>query len=370
MTDHGFYPTVIDLVLSHDDAVPALALARAYARAFHDAGCGDVVRYADPATGGEDTAGTLGELEAALDALGPDDAHFFAMVMRDGTSLTFSRGTGGRPTWSADARAPVRPPTLAWMTAMADIAVAAAALPGFRHAVLRRQQQSWYTFVPEPPLARTHHVVTTTEREVAACYDQPDVFWKCWDRVETAGEIKICIRALEELDDEFWLGATFSASMWLARCARPQLTYYNAPSWDPAFRPWWSFGDPLAEAGGYPALAVAGYDAATRTLEYTGGVVDKPVTELREPEAQHVHVREIHALRALAKAKKDAQGRPVETLRVVFPEAWMALQERRPLIDAGAHVFYTGAAGELVSVVDVAEPLAPSRHIAMTRTLK
>ena len=51
-------------------------------------------------------------------------------------------------------------------------------------------------------------------------------------------------------------------------------------------------------------------------------------------------IREIHEVRALVKAKQDREGRPVDTVRIVFLEEWMARRERRPLLDVGARVFF------------------------------
>ena len=35
-----------------------------------------------------------------------------------------------------------------------------------------------------------------------------------------------------------------------------------------------------------------------------------------------------------------SRGRPVDTVRIVFLEEWMARRERRPLLDVGARVFF------------------------------
>jgi hypothetical protein len=40
------------------------------------------------------------------------------------------------------------------------------------------------------------------------------------------------------------------------------------------------------------------------------------------------------------KARKDRDGHPVDTVRVVFAEEWMAHRERRPLLDVGARVYF------------------------------
>jgi hypothetical protein len=70
-----------------------------------------------------------------------------------------------------------------------------------------------------------------------------------------------------------------------------------------------------------------GYDDATRTVEYTGFLGDSGTAKLDE-------------LRALVAAKQDDQGRPVDGVRVVFPEASMAARARARLAAAGARVCY------------------------------
>lgn len=49
---------------------------------------------------------------------------------------------------------------------------------------------------------------------------------------------------------------------------------------------------------------------------------------------------QIHEVRSLINAMKDREGRPVDTVRIMFAQAWMARRERRPLLDVDAHVFF------------------------------
>jgi hypothetical protein len=66
-----------------------------------------------------------------------------------------------------------------------------------------------------------------------------------------------------------------------------------------------------------------------------------------------VLVREIYYVRDLVRTKRDPAGRPVEVVRINFDEEWMARQERRPLLDAGARVYFRGSkAGELIEIKD------------------
>jgi hypothetical protein len=117
-------------------------------------------------------------------------------------------------------------------------------------------------------------------------------------------------------------------------------------------RPWWEFGDIQEERAGYPALTLVGYDPDTRIVEFAGFVTKRPLVEGGE-EPRHVLIAEIHPIRELVLAGETDDGRPIDTVRVVFPHEWMARQERRPLLDVGARVFYLNPAdGELVELTD------------------
>jgi hypothetical protein len=339
-----YYPAFIRLEAEISDEVPPLALAQAYAHCLREAGLGAIVRYAIPGMKALDAVGTQPVLEREIRRLGPEKAFAFEMITKDRTVLTFSRGVGGRPTWSILGNYPSETvPMMEWVEAMAKLAVAAAQIPGFQHQALARHERAWAQFPPQPPLARCNHIVTVTESQVADAYDDPDAFWRCWDRIERVGNLRVCIRGLRDLDDEAWLARTFESTMHLARLARPGQTIYSMPWHGPqsaAFAPWWEYGDIIAdERAGYPALSFVGYAPSTRTVEYAGFCTTTDIAK-GGPDPRHVLIQEIHEVRALVKAKEDREGRPVDTVRVVFAEEWMARRERRPLLDAGARVFF------------------------------
>ena len=339
-----YYPAFIRLETEITDYVPPLALAEAYARCLREAGLGEIVRYTVPDMKAADAPGTQEELEREIQRLGPKKAFAFLMVTKDKMRLGFSRGVGGRPTWSIQGNyLSDTVPTVEWVEAMAKLAVAAAQIPGLQHQALARHERAWAQFPPMPPLARYNHIVTVTESEVADAYEDPVSFWRCWDRIEHVGDLRVCIRGLHDLDDEAWLARTFESTMHLARIAKPKQTIYSAPWHGPqsaAFAPWWEYGDIIAdERAGYPALSFVGYVPAIRTVEYAGFCTTTDIAK-GGPDPRHVLIREIHEIRALVKAKKDRAGRPVDTVRIVFLEEWMARRERRPLLDVGARVFF------------------------------
>jgi hypothetical protein len=339
-----YYPSFLRLETEITDHVSPLSLAQVYAPCLRAAGLGAIARYVVPDMKARDAAGTQEILEREIQRLGPDKAFHFMMITKDKTELSFSRGVGGRPTWSIQARYPSETvPKVEWMEAMAKLAIAAAQIPGLQHQALARHEQAWAQFPPMPPLARCNHIVTVTESEVADAYDDPGAFWQCWDQIEQVGDLRVCIRGLRDLDDEAWLARTFESTMHLARIAKPRRTMYFPPWHGPqsaAFAPWWEYGDIIAdERAGYPALSFVGYDPRSRTIEYAGFCTTTDIAK-GCPDPRHVLIREIHEVRALVKHKKDREGRPVDTVRIVFAEEWMARRERRPLLDVGARVFF------------------------------
>ena len=235
-----------------------------------------------------------------------------------------------------------------WLRRMVELAREATKLPGYRSVAVSRHQSTMSSFVPEPPIAAANHVVVTTDAEVAAAYDDPALFWKMW-KVEPLGDRKLCTRALDDIEEDKWLARTFESTMALVRGAKPKRTVYNKPYWEPEFAAWWEFGDLDDEKAGNPALAPIGYDETDRCYDLTGFITKTPL-QRGGPEPRHVLIREIYEVRRLARGKKDPKGRPIEAVRIMFPEEWMAYQERRPLLDAGARVFYgTGDGIELTT---------------------
>jgi hypothetical protein len=344
------FPDSIYLVVSHAGAVPGLTLAGAYARCFDAAGFGGIVGYSVAGMDAKIVAGTQITLEATLRKLGPRKAHFFEMMFDDDTRVTLSR-QGDPERWQVWAPSKSETdPDAAWLKKIVAVATTAVKFEGFDFATVSRSR-IWQHFTPQPPLARTNHLVTVTEQGVAECYENPAYFWSVWDRIEKIGDQRVCIRALDALDDHAWLARTFEQTMELARLAAPGLTLYEHPGdVDEAFGPWWDEGDIQDEKAGYRALELVGYDADTRTVEYTGLVSRKPLIE-GGPEARHVLMREILEIWLLVQGEQLEDGRPVAAVRVVFPEPWMAQQERRPLLDVGAKVFYLDReTGELVEV--------------------
>ncbi|MEZ4401268.1 MAG: hypothetical protein R3B06_14675 [Kofleriaceae bacterium] len=243
-----------------------------------------------------------------------------------------------------------RPVTAAFLHQQVALCRAALAVPGLEHATVSRGRTGEIHFPLRPPLAGANFAVVTTVDAVDAAYTDPAVFWRAWDTVEPHGHLRLCTRALDlpdPADDVAWLGRTFEASMALARAARPGLTQYDVPRPRPELAPFWTPG-PRPDAAGQPVLALVGYDPADHLVEYAGFVPD-PEPGFPMP---HLLVRDILTLRALQRRKALPDGRPVASVRVVFPSEAMARPERRPIRDCGARLFFLGPAGDLVEITD------------------
>jgi hypothetical protein len=354
VSDTPTYPHSIDLIVAHTDSVLPVVMARAYLEALRDAGLGTIVEIRMPNS--KRQPGTRDDLYAALERVGPD-IHFFLFRAEDGTTVTCHRARGTQMTvddhlWHVEINRE-GPPTEAWIEAMTKVARAAIRMPEFLYAVLDRDGGRVMAFVPRPPLARSFHLVTTNETQVAERYDDPSVFWSVWGTIETIGDVRLCTRHLDALEEQDWLARSIDDTMELARHARPNLTYYDSdPYWYPDYAPWWEPGDSQDEKAGAPALTLVGYVAETKTVEFTG-LITRYTPQSSGEDPLHVLIVEIHAVRELVTKKQTDDGRPVAAVQVVFLEEWMARQERRPLLDVGAQVFYMdGKTGARVAVTD------------------
>lgn len=191
-----------------------------------------------------------------------------------------------------------------------------------------------------PPIAGDSYAVLVTDEQVAEAYDDPTVFWKAWDHVETLGQRKLCTRALDALRWERWLGETFERTMALARAAKPKRTQFPIVQLVGGEEPWWEFGDVQDEKAGWPMLDLVGYEPKTETLEYAA----KP------RHRGHVLIQELQNLKAIVEDGKTPDGKPVKTVRAVFLDEAQARAEKRPLLDVGVEVYYLDKTDELIQL--------------------
>lgn len=336
----------ISAAIDHAPEVPLLEVARVYAAAMERAGqplasftvqgMGDQV-YAD------------GDVAAFADYVrghGAEDRPFALLKSAGGLKVSCWRWRAGQKSewsieisWLEGRRLTVEQ----WLHLLVDLARSVVEAPGFVRAQVHRGSLATPDFPLFPPLAGANHLVTVTDAGVAEAYDRPDAFWHAWDEIEAHGDIKVCVRALDQVGELEWLGRTFEDSMEMARAARPGKTRFCRPVVSEWMGPWWEFGDPQREKAGEPVLSPVGYDPATRTVEYSGFV----------PPGQHVLIQEIQNLRVLLRKKKDPGGRSVDAVRVVFFDEAMARAEKRPLLDIGVRVYFMDpATGGLVELTE------------------
>lgn len=347
------YPQWLELRASHPLTSSLGGLVTCYAEALSTSEGGEVVEYHASNIGIAPDQMRRGPVAALVEALRKarkreDSATFVTdkelecFIARDESAYN------ARIRYPAESHS--RPEFPRWVEIMYAVARRAIAFPAFEHVVVARWPGPLTDFTPSPPLARTNHLVTVTDAEVDAAYEDPDVFWAAWDKIEKIGAVKLCTRALEALDNHAWMGRTFESQMAMARAAKPKLTEYTPkPFWDERFAAWWEPGDLNDEKAGQPALAPLGYDEETRAFELTGFITKTPLSQ-GGSEPRHVLLRELYDWRRVAHMKKDKQGRPIDAVNVIWPEKWMAISERRPLLDCGLKVFYLDKAKQRVSV--------------------
>jgi hypothetical protein len=322
----------------HPETLVAIELASAYVRATEACELGQFTSYS--VGGGGLVSGTLDDLTAKLRE--PDQGFSFATDR--GFRFSISCGVGGRPEWSAtsfDSKVD------GWLPGLGRLATTLSAGPLPWLSIGLARQDKRLDFVPSPPIARHKHIVTTDDAEVAASYTDPELFWRQWKVVHASEQRRLCIRALDAYELPNYLARTFAGTMDLARNAKPGQTQFGTVNkWEPALRAFWEPGPFAEEKAGLPALEPVGYDPATKTLKYSGFI------EKTGDEHVHVLAKEIVDLYTILDANADDEGRPVEHIEVLFLDEWMARQERRPLRDVGARVFYMGKNGKQVELTD------------------
>lgn len=186
------------------------------------------------------------------------------------------------------------------------------------------REEPGVTCLPHLPIAGLNsHLVVTTEAEVTAAFEDPEVFFDAgWTTVEPIGEKYLMLRGMTAAENPVYLAEIISHQWDMARAAKPGQTKYYAPQPEPEELEIYEAGE--------PTLSGITYIAAEKRLEMTCYL---------EPE-QHVKGSEIFDLWALVEAGELTDGRKLDAVRVIFFNREMAAREKRPLLDVGAEVFY------------------------------
>lgn len=192
------------------------------------------------------------------------------------------------------------------------------------------------TCIPYPPLVgHNSHATLTTEAEVAAHYDAPDLFWTSgWQSIEEHGARRLLLRGMDAPAGPAYLEQIIAQQWQLARAAKAGLTRYALPQAEPEEKDIF--------LAGLRQLEPVGYVAAERTAEYSCAM----------PRGERIAGWEIYELWDLLQEGKLADGRPVETVRIVFLDEWAAREEKRPLLDIGCRVLYYDGEGALIELKD------------------
>lgn len=205
--------------------------------------------------------------------------------------------------------------------------------PAMRAHILR----STNSYAPTPPHARSGHLLYIAHRDdIAESYDNPEVYWQAWDKVEPLDANRVLVTRALDIEDELDFKKSVYPRTWeLARQARPKLTQYFAAE----FR---DFDIPYVDGPDAVATA-AGYHPQEQWIEYTAYA----------PGDTHILPREILSFDKWLAEGKMPDDQPLKEVRVTFVNREMAMKERRPLLDIGCRVFYYEKDGALLELKDV-----------------
>jgi len=187
--------------------------------------------------------------------------------------------------------------------------------------------------IPELPVTgQKTHVCTATKEDVDEAYDEPQIFWQSWQVDCQVGRRFLLTRALECEDDLAFLKSVSKAQWAMARAVKPGLTEYYDP-------------DPQPEEARF-------FNTGPHFLQPVGYLEDKLLAEFSavlEP-GRHVSPLQIYQIAEMVASQSLPDGRPLQTVRVVFYEEAMAQREKRPLLDVGAKVYFENRDGDLVEL--------------------
>lgn len=300
-----------------DPAVPALADWRDDDDGAHDA--------AEAPPGDRTGVGLTFASDAAFGTLDRSDDGAFRLVLQQPVE-----GLG------EDAQ---RAALLGWAEALRSL-LRAGALVG-----ARLTRQAGGRCLPDVPLAGSAaHLVVCSVPEIERAFVDPEAFERAWDRVETHDGIRLCLRGLDAITNPAFLAHILPGQMALARAARPGLTRFYQPHFEPGERE-------LLESG-EPTLSGVGYDAGRQIYEFAGHIPGR--VELRSIDLSLVW--------AIASSGEVPGGGPVREVRAVFMDEAQASRAAKLLQEAGAVVYWEDDRGELQRV-----PSEVREHGRMTK---
>lgn len=198
------------------------------------------------------------------------------------------------------------------------------------------RQGGYGRFTPIVPISGdATHLILTTHAQVEQSYDHPEVFWNAgWSSIEQFGEQYLLLRCLDKLENLAFLQAVEQHLWNMARAAKAGLIKYYYPEVEPEEEEIFFAGE--------PRLNIVGYSAEEQIIEYTCCVEAD----------EHIQGWEIYKLREWVREGTLEDGRPINGIRVVFPNEEMAQREKRPLLDIGVKVIYLNYMSEDVEITE------------------
>jgi len=187
--------------------------------------------------------------------------------------------------------------------------------------------RSAQVFAPAPPHAVPGHVLFIANKtEIERDYSDPSVYWNAWEQATELGDGRVLLsRALSVVDEVEYKRLTYPSAWAMARAARAGLTHYAHHQANEL-----TVGEQELFNSGEPTLTQVGYHPDEQWIEFTAMV----------PDGAHVLPREIFLLDDLVASRRLPDGRPLQSVRVTFPNRAKAEQDAGPLRDIGVTVQY------------------------------
>ena len=173
-----------------------------------------------------------------------------------------------------------------------------------------------------PIVGMRSQLVVTDEARVAQDYDWPEAFWDAWDSTQAFGNRRLLLRAAAAATGEQFLEQSLDGHWAMVRAAKGGRTEFTLPQPTETEHPIYRRGS--------RAMQTVGYHPQEQCLELACGI---------QP-GKHVNGWEIFDLWSALAEGKLPDGRSLRAAHVVFLERTVAEQEKRPLLDVGARVFY------------------------------
>lgn len=194
----------------------------------------------------------------------------------------------------------------------------------------RLTRQAGGKCVPFVPLAgyATHLVVCSAE-EIAEAFSDAAAFTRAWDSVEAYDGMRLCLRGMSALRNPSFLVHILPGQMAMARAARPGLTRFYAPQFEP--------GELAILEAGDPTLTGVGYYAGEQIYEFAG----------HTPKGTELRCIDLLMARRIVSAGQIEGGGPVREVRAVFMDEEQASRSAKLLQEAGVVICWEDDQGQL-----------------------